>query len=372
MNRQAIALGRILGIPIGLDYSWFVVVAFLTWSLAASLFPAEFPSWTPALYWVIGAATALMLFASVLVHELGHSIVARRYQIPVRSITLFIFGGVAQIGAEPPSARAEFWIAIAGPVVSAVLAAVFGLLRLAAAPVAPLLAMAEYLAYINGSLALFNLVPGFPLDGGRILRAILWSTTRSLRRATLLAATVGRGIAFLFILVGVFRVFSGDLVGGLWIAFIGWFLEGAATRQVQQQMVQSLLAGHHVAEAMSTNYAVVSAGATLQDLVDDHILASGRRSFVVVRDDELVGLSTLHRIKEFPRDRWAQVAVAEAMIPVEHLRWIKPEAELISAIEQMDRDGVNQLPVMRNRHLLGMISRDDVLSYLRTLQELAA
>ncbi len=372
MNRQAIALGRVFGIPVRLDYSWFLVFAFLTWSLAASYYPAEFPNWAPSQYWVVGALTAIMLFVSVLLHELGHAVIARRYRVPVRSITLFIFGGVAQLGAEPPSAGAEFWIAIAGPAVSVGLAALFDLLRLAAAPFAPLLALAKYLAYINGSLALFNLIPGFPLDGGRVLRAILWGTTRSLRRATLTAANVGRMIAFLFILGGVFRVFSGDLAGGLWIAFIGWFLESAATGQIQQQMVQSLLAGHHVSEAMSTNYAVVPADTTLQEMVDHHILASGRRSFVVVRDREVVGLSTLHHIKEIPRDRWPQVTVADALVPVDRMRWIRPEAELMNAIEQMDRDGVNQLPVMADHHILGMLSREDVISYLRTLQELAA
>lgn len=372
MNRQAIALGRVFGIPIRLDYSWFLIFAFLTWSLAASYYPAEFPNWALSQYWVVGAVTAIMLFVSVLLHELGHSVVAGRYRVPVRSITLFIFGGVAQIGAEPPSAGAEFWIAIAGPVVSFGLAGLFGLLRLAAAPSTPLLALAKYLAYINGSLALFNLIPGFPLDGGRVLRAILWGTTRSLRRATLTAANVGRLIAFLFILGGVFRVFSGDLASGLWIVFIGWFLETAATGQVQQQMVQSLLAGHRVSEAMSANYAVVPADATLQELVHHHILASGRRCFVVARDGEVIGLSTLHQIKEIPRDRWPQVTVGDTMITIERMQSIRPEAELMSAIEKMDRNGVNQLPVMANHHILGMLSRDDIISYLRTLQELAA
>lgn len=198
MNRSSIALGRIGGIPIGLDYSWFLIFALLTWTLAVAQFPVEYPGWPPAQYWIVGAAAAILLFVSVLLHELGHSVVAIRYKIPVRSITLFIFGGVAQIGAEPPSAAAEFWIAIAGPVVSFALAIFFGRLQPVLHSVAPLLALATYLAYINGALAVFNLIPGFPLDGGRVLRAVLWGTTHNLRRATLIAANVGRVIAFLF------------------------------------------------------------------------------------------------------------------------------------------------------------------------------
>jgi Zn-dependent protease len=215
MNRQTISLGRILNIPIGLDYSWFLVFALLTWTLATSYFPAEFRNWSTGQYWIVGAATALLMFASVLLHELGHSVVAMRYKIPVRSITLFIFGGVAQIASEPPSAGAEFWIAIAGPVVSFALAIFFGLLQPVVGAVAPLLALAKYLAYINGTLALFNLIPGFPLDGGRVFRAIVWGVTRNLRRATLIAANVGRLIAFLFILFGAWQIVTGNLSNGL-------------------------------------------------------------------------------------------------------------------------------------------------------------
>ena len=192
MGRHNIPIGRILGIPIGLDFSWFIVFALLTWMLAGSYYPAEFKDWPPVLYWVTGAATAIMLFASVLLHELGHSVVALRYGIPVRSITLFLFGGVAQVEAEPPSATAEFLIAIAGPLVSLVLAVVFYTVQPLAAGLEPLLGLAKYLAYINLALALFNVIPGYPLDGGRVFRAIVWAITGNMRRATLIAANVGR------------------------------------------------------------------------------------------------------------------------------------------------------------------------------------
>ena len=246
MTRHNIPLGRILGIPIGLDYSWFVIFALLTWMLAVSYFPAEFKNWPPLLYWFTGAVTAAMLFVSVLLHELGHSVVALRYKIPVRSITLFLFGGVAQIGAEPPSPSAEFLIASAGPLVSLILAVLFYAVQPLVGGIEPLLGLAEYLAYINLALVLFNLVPGYPLDGGRVFRAIVWAITGNMRRATLIAANVGRFFAFLFIFVGVLQMISGNFTGGLWIAFIGWFLDNAASVQVQQVMVQGLLTGHKV------------------------------------------------------------------------------------------------------------------------------
>ena len=184
MARHNIPLGRILGIPIGLDYSWFLIFALLTWSLAGSYYPAEFKNWPLLLYWLMGAVTAIMLFVSVLIHELGHSVVALRYKIPVRSITLFIFGGIAQIGAEPPSAAAEFFVAIAGPIVSLALAAFFSVMKPIVAGIEPLWGLAKYLAYINMAIVLFNLVPGYPLDGGRVFRAFVWAVTQNLRRAT--------------------------------------------------------------------------------------------------------------------------------------------------------------------------------------------
>jgi Zn-dependent protease/predicted transcriptional regulator len=372
MNRNTIRLGRILGIPIGLDYSWFLVFALMTWTLAASYFPAEFSHWPVAEYWLVGAATAVMLFASVLLHELGHSVIALRYKVPVRSITLFIFGGVAQIESEPPSPPAEFWIAVAGPFVSFLLAGIFAALQRAAGAAEPLLALAKYLAYINGALGLFNLIPGFPLDGGRVFRAVVWGATHNLHRATLIAANVGRVIAFLFIGYGVWQVFTGNVGNGLWIAFIGWFLVTAASAQLQQERVEGLLAGHRVVEAMRRDYTSVDAGTTLEAVVDQHIIGSGRRSVVVGRDGSVAGLLTVHRIKEIPRSTWPTTPVAAAMIPLDQMKRIRPDAEMTSALKEMDRDGVNQLPVMDGGHLEGLLSRDDVISFLRTLTELGA
>ena len=369
MNKSAIQLGRIFGIPIGLDYSWFLIFALLTWSLATSYYPTEFKNWPVAQYWIVGAATVILMFACVLLHELGHSVVAMRYKIPIRSITLFIFGGVAQIGAEPPSAMSEFWIAIAGPITSFALALIFGLLQYVVNGLAPLLALAQYLAYINASLGLFNLIPGFPLDGGRVFRAIIWGTTHSLRRATHIAANVGRFIAYIFILVGVWLMFSGNFGDGLWIAFIGWFLETAASSQLRQQTIHDLLDGHHVADTMRRDYTSILPNTTLDRLINQHILGNGQRSLVVKQDDRVVGLLTLHNIKAIPSSDWLTTTAAQVMIPFAKMKWIRPEAELVDALGEMDRDGVNQLPVMVGDQIQGVLGRDDVISLFRTLGE---
>jgi Zn-dependent protease/CBS domain-containing protein len=371
MNRYTISLGRILGIPIGLDPSWFLIFILLTWTLASSYFPTEFKDWSGAQYWIIGGITAVLFFGSVLLHELGHSVVAMRYKIPVRSITLFVFGGVAQIGAEPPSALSEFWIAIAGPVVSFALAGTFSMLQFAFAGLAPLLALAKYLAFINGTLGLFNLIPGFPLDGGRVFRAIVWGLTKNLRRATLIAANLGRAIAFLFILYGVWQVLTGHLGNGLWIAFIGWFLESAAMSQAQQQIFHDLLAGYTVKQAMNRNFATIPAQTTLQDLVDRHILGSGQRVFVVIDESErVIGILTLHHVKEIPRPDWSTTLVKQAMMPMSQVKWVGPDSPIKSALAEMDQDGVNQLPVMANDQIIGMLTREGVISFLRIQKEL--
>jgi Zn-dependent protease/CBS domain-containing protein len=372
MKSKGIPLGRILNIPIGLDFSWFLIFVLITWSLAASYFPSEFKNWPVVEYWVIGAITSLMLFASVLLHELGHSVVALHYKIPVRSITLFIFGGVAQIGAEPPNAIAEFWIAIAGPFVSFSLALVFGILQTIFTGIAPILALAKYLAYINGLLGAFNLIPGFPLDGGRVFRAIVWGITKSFRRATIIAASVGRLIAFLFIIFGVWQMFTGNLFNGLWIAFIGWFLESAANAEAQQQAIHDTLAGHNVGQAMSRNYTIISGDTTIQRLADQHILGEGRRFFLVEDHDDgnVTGLLTLHSIKSIPRENWANITASQAMIPINGVQVVRPDTEMWNAIEMMDHEGVNQLPVMEDGKIEGILSRESIFGFFKTLKEL--
>jgi Zn-dependent protease/CBS domain-containing protein len=369
MNRHTIPLGRILGIPIGLDYSWFLIFVLLTWTMAVGYYPSEFKNWPVIQYWLLGAATAIMLFVSVLLHELGHSVVAMRYKVPVRSITLFIFGGVSQISTKPPSAIAAFWISIAGPAMSFALAALFSLVQPFFSGIVPLVALFKYLVYINVALGLFNLIPGFPLDGGGVLRAIVWGFNRNMRRATLIAANVGRFIAYLFILFGVWQIIEGRFFDGMWIAFIGWFLESAAVAEVQHETLERVLAGHKVSEAMRRDFTAVAPDTTLEELVNDHILGGGRRSLLVKQGDRIAGLLTLHHIKGIPRSEWPTKTAAQAMIPAEQMKRLRPNTELWAALEEMDRDGVNQLPVMVDGKIQGILSREDVIGYLRTLQE---
>jgi Zn-dependent protease len=371
MGRHVIPLGRILGIPIGLDYSWFLIFVLLTWTLAVGYYPTEFKDWPMAVYWILGAITAIMLFVSVLLHELGHSVIAMSYKIPVRSITLFIFGGIANISAEPPSASAEFWIAIAGPVVSFALAVIFALLAPVVVAIPVLFALFTYLFYINGALVAFNLIPGFPLDGGRVFRAIVWGITKNLTRATVIAGTLGRIIGFLFIILGVWLMFSNYLFNGLWIAFIGWFLESAAGAQIMYQMLENLLAGHKVTDAMSSDYTAISPETVLQEIVDLHILAGGRRAFLIKAGDDVVGLLTLHRIKEVARADWAATPASQVMIPAAQMKSTRPDAALWDALKAMDSNGVNQLPVMSDGRVVGMLTREGIVSFLGTLQEFA-
>lgn len=340
--------------------------------LASNYYPAEFKGGTPAQYWLMGAITAVLFFLSIVVHELAHSFVALRYKIPVRRITLFIFGGVSQIAAEPPTAGAEFLIAIVGPITSFVLAGLFFLLEPALLNLRPALAVAKYLALINGMLGLFNLIPGFPLDGGRVFRAIVWGLNKNFRRATMIAAATGRFFGFLFIVWGVWQALRGNVANGLWIAFIGWFLESAAGAQVQQQLVQGLLVGHKVSEAMGEACPHVSEDTPLQKVVDLEVLTHGRRCFLVEQKGRVAGFLTLHNIKEVPRSSWVTTTVAQAMIPLEKMSRIDPNAELWTAMEKMGHDGINQMPVMQGSNLLGMLSRGDIVKYLHTLQQMHA
>lgn len=371
MFRHTIPIGRVLGIPIDLDYSWFLIAVLITWMLAVNYYPAAFKGGTGVEYWFMGAMTAVLFFVSIVIHELAHSWVALRYGIPVHRITLFIFGGVSQIAGEPPSATAEFQIAIVGPLTSFALAALFYYSQPLLVNIPPALAVAKYLAPINGILGLFNLIPGFPLDGGRVFRAIVWAVNKNFRRATLIAARSGRFIGFAFIVVGVWQALRGNVFNGIWTAFIGWFLESAAGAQVQQQMVQGLLVGHKVSEAMGNTCVHIPGNTSLQNLIDQEVLTHGRRCFLVEHEEHVVGLLTLHNIKAIPRAAWATTAAAQAMTPLENLSTIDPNAELWTAMEKMGHDGINQMPVMQGNDNVGMLSRGDILKYLQTLQQVS-
>jgi Zn-dependent protease len=374
MFRHAIPIGRILGISIDLDYSWFLIFGLMTWILAVSYYPAEYKNWSVAEYWFIGAITAGMLFVSVLLHELGHSVVAKRYGIPVPRITLFIFGGVSEIATEPTSASAEFWIAAAGPTVSFALALIFWELRPLLVNAGPLLALAKYLALLNLVLGAFNLVPGFPLDGGRVFRSILWGITKDFKRSTSIATVTGRFFGYFFIFFGVWQAIGGNVFNGLWIAFIGWFLESAAASQGRNQLFKDLLGTHKVSEVMNQDFTRIPGDVMLQELVDKNVLAQGRRCFVVGNDKGSVGLITLSTIKDVPRSEWPTTSAVQSMIPMEKIISIQPTAQLWTALEKMGHDGVNQLPVRNGdggNGIIGMLSRDDLVHYMGALQALS-
>lgn len=371
MSRHGIPIGRLFGISIDLDYSWFLIVGLLTWMLAVSYFPAEFHDWSPGEYWLMGFFTAVLLFVSVLVHELAHSLVARHYGIDVPRITLFLFGGVSQIAEEPPGPGAEFWIAVVGPLTSFALAALCWEIE-PLLTTQPALALASYLALINLILALFNLIPGFPLDGGRVFRAAVWRATGSFHRATVAAGIAGRVFGFLLIFWGVWRALSGDIGGGIWIAIIGWFLESAAGRYMQQESLRMLLGGHHVFDAMQRSFLAVPGETSLDDLLNQALLPSGARSAIVTTGGEPAGLVTLSAAREVPRSAWQQTPAAQVMVPFQRLATTQPNAVLWSALEKMGRDGVNQLPVVEGNGLVGMLTREDILHYLTRLRTLSA
>ncbi len=372
-KQNSIPLGRILGIPIGLDWSWFLIFALMTFSLASNYYPLRFDGWPVWLYWAAGAASVVLLFVSVLLHELGHSVAALGFRIPVRRIRLMIFGGVAELGDESPSSVAEFVIAIAGPLVSIALAGTLGAAWIVLGFYRfyePLVALLGYLATINLSLAVFNLIPGFPLDGGRVLRAILWGVIGDMRRATQIAANVGRLVSFGFIGLGVLQGVTGNIGSGLWTAFIGIFLQGAANAELQAVTMRRLLAGRTVAQLMSSNFTTLPGDLTLQRLVDAHILGSGRRTFVVVEDGHVAGLLSLEHVRQVPPEHWPYTTIARAMMPLKDLQYVGPDMELWPALLQMEREEVSQLPVVQNGRLLGLLSRDDLLRFVHTLHML--
>ncbi len=371
MLRGGIPLGRFFGISVRLHWSWFFIFLLVTWSLAVFYFPDRYPEWSRGGYVVMGLATSILLFASVLIHELAHSLVAKAAGIPIESITLFLLGGVSQMTQEPGKPGTEFRMALAGPATSLVLGGIFWGIWFAVRNVnEPTAALVFWLGWINLVLAIFNLVPGFPLDGGRVLRSIVWWRTGNLLRATRAASFIGRGIGYLLIFVGIFVLFWGDWITGLWMAFIGWFLQNAAVGSYRQLAVQDMLRGHTVSEVMVRDCPTVSPSLTLERLVNDYILTSGRRCFPVVEDSRLLGLMTMHDVKAVPRQIWATKTVREAMTPIERLKSVRASEDLSSVLQLMTAEDVNQLPVMENNTVVGMVARDNLLSFIRTRDEL--
>ena len=373
-----IKLGRIFGIEIGLHYSWLIIALLVTLSLAGH-FQMMNPNWGSGTIWATALVTGLLFFAAIIMHELSHAAVAKARGLPVRSITLFALGGVAQIDKDAEDARTEFWMGIVGPITSAVIGA--SCLALAYAlgwapekgmmvASTPILALLLWLGYINIALAVFNMIPGFPLDGGRVLRAIIWWVTGNATRATRIAAQVGQLVAFFFIIWGIFRFFGGAGFGGLWIAFIGWFLLDAARASYAKVLTTESLRGVRVGDVMARDCPRVDGRSNLQTFVDEHLLHTGRRCFVVEENGELVGLITVHEVKEVERQKWPYTTVDDVMLPLDKVHTIGPEIPVTEALERMSREDVNQLPVVRNGQLQGVISRGHIVQMLKTRNEL--
>lgn len=370
--RNSFVLGTLFGIELRADFSWLIGFGLLVWMLAAHYFPMNYSGWTPGATFAAALATAVLFFASVLAHELAHSLVSKRLGLPVPRITLFIFGGLAQLGREPKRPRDEFLIASAGPLMSLSLAFGFTLLVWAGPDIVgvPLAAFGKWLGVVNLGLGLFNLLPGFPLDGGRILRSIIWAVTHNFKNATLVAGTTGKIIAFGLIFWGLSQVFRGNWADGLWIAFIGWFIEQAATQSMAQVALGDLLAGHLVREAMMTNCPRVSPVLTLQKLVDEVVLTSGRRCFPVQGGNRITGLITLNEIRKVSSDQWATTTVGSVMIPYKDLKTVSPNTSLFEVFQRMTEADVEQLPVVENGQLVGTIGRNNVLSFLQNRTQL--
>lgn len=361
---------EIWGIPIRIHVSWLLVFGLVAWSLAAGYFPHEYPGWAAGTYWVVGAITALIFFASILIHELGHCWVALRNRIPIRSITLFVFGGIAQIAREPGAPAVEARVAIAGPVTSFVLAGLFGGTWLVVRDVPALAAPAIWLARINFMVAAFNLVPGFPLDGGRLFRALVWRLTGSLRRASRAASAVGQAVAFGFIGWGILTALNGNVIGGMWIALIGWFLQNAAAASYAETNLRELLRDVTVAQVMTPDCRRIERDVPLDRIVREEVLGAGRRCFVVTDAGRMVGLLTLHEIKGVAAPQRASVTAGDVMTPAEKVTAVGPKADLLTTLETMDDADVAQMPVVEAGELLGMIAREQVLHYVRVRAEL--
>ncbi|MGQ0603924.1 MAG: site-2 protease family protein [Anaerolineales bacterium] len=387
-------LGRIFGIRIDVDWSWFLIFLLVTWNLASSVFPRLHPDWSPALNWGVGLAASLLFFASVLGHELAHSLVAIARGLPVRRIMLHMFGGVSNLEREPSSPATEFLITVVGPLTSLGLGVIFTLIgglftlqpafdlgdpEAALSRLGPLATLFLWLGPINIALAVFNLIPGFPLDGGRLLRSLLWAITNNLRQATCWSSWVGQGIAWLFIVGGIAMMFGlsipffGDgFIGGLWLTFIGWFLNNAAVQSYQQVVVHDMLEGVPVARLMQADTPTVPPTLRLNRLVEEFLRVNDERTFAVVDGDWLIGLVTLEDVRKVPREAWETTPVSEVMTPLAELEAITPREDATQAFDKLARQEVRQMPVVQDGHLVGMLRRRDILRWLQLQSEFAA
>lgn len=377
MNRATgFRIAKILGIPIYLDASWLLIFGLITYELAMN-FRQLHPQWTPSEHWTLGILTSLLFFGSVLFHELAHSVVALHYKIPVHSITLFLFGGVARIGREPSKPIQEFNIAVAGPLASFFLAGAFGALLLFFPSAQMTGAIGKFLGGSNFILAVFNLAPGFPLDGGRIFRAIVWGITKDFSRATLIAGSSGKVVAYAMIGIGGYLAFfKNDWYSGLWLGFIGWYLLIAAQQSIAQMTIRDALSGLHASDVMSHEVPTISGNTTLEEYGAE-VLRTGRRCHLVLSGDRLVGMMNVHTLNAVPRSEWGNNSVQAAMIPRDKIQWTSPDEPLLRLLERLLTADINQMPVVSGTteeapQIVGIVTRDSILRVMQTHSELAS
>jgi len=374
MFGKRIKLFKLLGFEVRIDWSWIIIAILIAWSLSKGVFPSYYKNLPAQTYWWMGIIGALGLFLSIIAHEFSHSLVARKYGLPMKGITLFIFGGVAEMDEEPASAKVEFLMAIAGPISSIVIALIFyGIHALGkqGGLSVPVNGVIGYLAMINALLAGFNLLPAFPLDGGRVLRSILWGVKKNLRWATYISSRIGSGFGILLIILGVIQVFRGNFVGGMWWFLIGMFLQGAAKASYQQLITRKALEGEPIRRFMKTDPVTVSPTVSLEQLVEDYVYKYHFKMFPVVEDsDRLLGCITTKQVKEIPREDWNRKTVGEVASQCSPENTIEPQADAMKAISIMNRTGNSRLMVVEGGHLVGIIALKDLLELLSLKVEL--
>jgi len=375
-TKSGFRIGSILGIPIYLHASWLLIFGLITYSLGMQ-FTQSHPQWSSTQHWTVGVLTSLLFFASVLFHELSHSVVAMHYKIRVASITLFLFGGVARIGREPSKAIQEFNIAIAGPIASYFLCAFFFGLTLLFPYSDALGALGLWLAQINFAVATFNLLPGFPLDGGRIFRAAVWGATKDFTHATRVASVSGQLVAYGLILLGAwFAAVKRDWQSGLWLACIGFYLQSAARDSIAQLAIRETLAGLRASDVMNNEVPTINRNTSLEEYSAE-VLRTGRRCHLVVTEDRLVGMMNVNTLNAVPRGEWGNMSVQGAMIPREKILWARPDEPLLGLLERLVSADVNQMPVVSDTendgaHIVGMITRDSILRVMQARSEVGS
>ncbi len=368
--KASIRLGSIAGIEVGIHYSLFVVLALVSWSLASGFLPDEYPGWATVTYWSTGLVCALMLFVSVLAHELAHSLVAKARGFRVQGITLFILGGVSNLKADAGKAVDEFVIAVVGPLASLALSAVLWIAVISLQDNStPIAAVVWYLALLNLLLAVFNMLPAYPLDGGRVLRSVVWAITGSLSKATTIASRGGQIVGIGLMGLGALEVFQGFVLQGLWFALIGWFLHSTATGNLRQGAFEDTARGIKVKDVMEEDPLTIAPDVSLSDAVYEYLVNRGARSLPVCEGNTLVGIITITDVKGVPQHTWSSIRVRDAMTPAP-LRQVRPDDDLFHALSLLGEHSIHQVPVMDGDRLVGLLSRAHVIQHLHRRAEL--